>query len=454
MSFIISVLAFFVALGILITIHEYGHFWVARKMGVRVLRFSIGFGKPLFSWQGRDGTEFVVAAIPLGGYVKMLDEREGEVAADELDRAFNRKSVYARIAIVVAGPLANFILAIAAYWLMFVIGISSLLPIVAEPPKGTPAFEARVHNEDQLISVNGRSVASWEQARLLLMEGLLDTDQPLPLRVERALGGSEVLSLDLQGRSFLKAEGDPLRQLGLSPWWPQVSPQIGRVLSGGAAEKAGLQVDDLILSADGVHIESWQAWVKYVRARPEQRMELRLKRNGDVIVLFLTPALKQLKTQQIGYIGAAETRALPLRQQRLMTEVSYSPLEALQQAVEKTWQMSAITLQMLGKLLVGDASLKNISGPLTIAQYAGQSASVGLDHYLSFLALISISLGVLNLLPIPVLDGGHLLFFFIEAVKRRPLSEQTQMIGQQIGMFLLICLMGLAFYNDLARLLG
>jgi len=453
-SFIISLLAFFVALGILITIHEYGHFWVARKMGVKVLRFSIGFGKPLFSWRGSDDTEYVIAAIPLGGYVKMLDEREGEVAATELDQAFNRKSVYARIAIVVAGPLANFILAIAAYWLMFVIGISSLLPLMAEPPKESPAFEAGLRYEDQLLAVNGESVASWDQARLLLMEGLLDTDQPLQLQVQRESGEQSSLVMNLQGRSFLKEKGDPLRQLGLSPWWPEVPAQIGQVMSGGAAERAGLQADDLVLSADGVKIESWQTWVLYIRARPEQKIALRLERDGVVVDLELIPALKLLKNAQIGYIGAAETRAFPLRQQRLQTEISYPMFGALQQAAEKTWQMSVITLQMLGKLLVGEASLKNISGPLTIAQYAGQSAEMGLDYYLKFLALISISLGVLNLLPIPVLDGGHLLFFLVELVKRRPLSEQTQMIGQQIGMFLLICLMGLAFYNDLARLQG
>jgi len=453
-NFIISVLAFFAALGILITIHEYGHFWVARKMGVKVLRFSIGFGKPLFSWQGSDGTEYVIAAIPLGGYVKMLDEREGEVADNELDRAFNRQSVYARMAIVVAGPLANFILAIAAYWLMFVIGIASLLPIMAEPPQDSVAFEAGLRYEDQLLAVNGQSVASWDQARLSLMAGLLDTDLPLKIQVQRKEGEVASLTMNLQGRSFLKEEGDPLRQLGFSPWWPKMPPQIGQVIKNGAAERAGLQADDLILSADEVTIESWQAWVLYVRARPEQKIALRVKRNGDVIRLDLTPALKQIKSEKFGYIGAAKTRAFPLRQQRLKTEVSYAPLEALQQAAEKTWQMSVMTLRMLAKLVVGEASLKNISGPLTIAQFAGQSAAVGLDHYLSFLALISISLGVLNLLPIPVLDGGHLFFFIVEWVTRRPLSEQIQMIGQQIGMFLLICLMGLAFYNDLARLLG
>jgi regulator of sigma E protease len=449
-----SVLAFVVALGALITIHEYGHFWVARRLGVKVLRFSIGFGKPLVRWtRGADQTEYVLAAIPLGGYVKMLDEREGEVADAERHRAFNVQPVGSRIAIVAAGPLFNFLLAILAYWLTFVIGISGIKPLVGEVDPATLAAQAGFQYEDQIVAIDGQDTPTWTSVRIGLLEAALDTDAPVRVEVEDREGRLQIRSLPLGEVDLLKEEGDFLAKLGLNQWWPDVEPIVGGVLEGEAAERGGLQSGDRIVSADGTPITSWQAWVEYVRASPMRRIEVQVERHGEPLSVSLRPGVRQTEGGEIGYIGAYETQSGTIRA-RLQTQVRYDPLTALGESVSKTWEMSALTLRVLGKLVMGEAALKNISGPITIAQFAGQSASIGLDHYLNFIALISISLGVLNLLPIPVLDGGHLLYFVIEIVKRRPLSEQAQAFGQQLGLIMLAGLMGIAFYNDIARLLG
>ncbi len=459
-----NLLAFIVALGVLVTIHEYGHFWVARRCGVKVLRFSVGFGKPLWMRRGKvDDTEYVIAAIPLGGYVKMLDEREAPVPAEERHRAFNRKSVWARIAIVAAGPVANFLLAIAAYWLTFVIGISGLLPLVGAVPADSPAAAAGFVEGDRIVSVAGQSTPTWNSARLAIMEAALDTDAEggdgnaggagrVAVDVEDAYGLPQTRLLDI-GNQLLKEEGDAVGKLGLTPWWPQVEPVIAGVQPEGAAARAGLRAGDRILSGDGERIDSWRQWVDFVRARPDSDIALLIERDGTQLALSLRPARRDSDGGEIGYIGAWEDQTAA-QLARIRTVVRHDPLESIARAVERTWEMSSLTLRVLGKLVIGEAALSNISGPLTIAQYAGQSASIGLDHYLNFIALISISLGVLNLLPVPMLDGGHLLYFGIELVKGRPVSEQTQIWGQQLGMLLIMALMGLALYNDLSRLLG
>ncbi|MCB1755138.1 MAG: RIP metalloprotease RseP [Gammaproteobacteria bacterium] len=451
---IFNVLAFLVALGALITIHEYGHFWVARKVGIKVLRFSIGFGKPLFSRTGRqDGTEFAVAAIPLGGYVKMLDEREGPVAAAEKHRAFNNQSVWARIAVVVAGPLANFLLAILAYWAMFMIGISGLVPLVGGVEENSTAAKAGFAYEDQIIAVGDTETRTWNDVRMALLDKSLVSDESITVTVRDKEGYQVERHILIDSAKLLNGKGDVIGDMGLEHWWPDVEPVIGGVSPGGAAETAGLLPDDLILQANGEPVSSWRQWVTFIRANPDTDIALLIERNGMQQDLLIRPQARQEGAESIGFIGAWETRSQAMLE-RVRTTVQYGPLDSLQNAVARTWNMTVLTVQMLGKLIVGEASVENISGPITIAQFAGQSASIGLDHYLGFLALISISLGVLNLLPVPMLDGGHLLYFFIEILKGKPLSEKTQLYGQQIGMVLLAGLMSIAFYNDILRLVG
>ncbi len=453
-NILFSAAAFIVALGALVTFHEFGHYWVARRLNVKVLRFSVGFGRPL--WRrvaGADRTEYVIAAIPLGGYVKMLDEREGPVAPQERARAFNTQSLPRRTAIVVAGPLFNFILAIAAYWCTFVIGINGITPLLGEVDPQTAAGRAGFQQEDRIVSVNGEPTPTWSRVRIVILEQALDSDAPLLVQVQDAQGGTATRTLPLPSRSLLKEEGDFIGELGLVQWFPDVPPRIGGLLEDHAAARAGIAVGDLVLRADGTPINTWREWVTYVRGRPLQDIRLVVERAGGEVELQLRPGLKDTDAGQIGYIGAYEVESRPLLA-RMRTTVRYDPIEAAAQALERTWDMTTLTLRVLGKLLTGEAALRNISGPITIAQYAGQTASIGIDHYLNFLALISISLGVLNLLPIPVLDGGHLLYFAMEAVTRKPISERVQMYGQQIGLMILFGLMGLAFYNDIARLMG
>lgn len=454
-DFLFNIFAFIVALGVLITIHEFGHFWVARKSGVRVLRFSIGFGKPLLQKIGKDGTEYILAAIPLGGYVKMLDEREGNVPADQLDQAFNNKSVWTRIAIVAAGPIANFILAVIAYWAMFVIGISGVLPLVGGVEEQSAAARAGFQYEDQIIAVGDAQTRSWNEVRLALVDKSMAKADFIDIKVKDQNGNTANRSLVVDSDGLLNGKGDVIGELGIKHWWPDVSPVIGGVSPDGAAKESGLIAGDEILLANGQEVKNWRVWVELIRANPEKTIELLIERDGQRQTLDLRPKVKVLDAGEtrIGFIGAWETQSAELLK-RIRVVVSYGPLEAISAAAERTWNMSVLTVQMMGKLIVGEASIENISGPITIAKIAGQSASVGIDHYLSFLALISISLGVLNLLPVPVLDGGHLLYFFVEVVTGKPLSDKVQMFGQQIGMVLLAGLMSIAFYNDIVRLIG
>ncbi|MCM8594330.1 RIP metalloprotease RseP [Accumulibacter sp.] len=450
-SFLYYLAAFAVVLGILVVVHEFGHYLAARWLGVKVLRFSVGFGRPLCSWRlARDGTEWAIAAFPLGGYVKMLDEREGEVPAAELHRAFNRQRVWRRMAIVAAGPAANFLLAIVLYWGLFWNGTEEFRPIVALPVAGTPAAEARVEDGERILAVGGEKVATWQEMRWALLRMAVDHDS-VALEVINPRNEISLRLLDLSGIRNSGWEGDALERLGLNLYRPRLPPVLGKVSARGAAEAAGLLTGDLITAIDGQPIDSWAEVVRAVRSSPGSPLEFDVLRGDERLVIHVTPGVVDERGTEIGRIGAA-VREWPEARAELMTTVRYQPLPALAKALAETWDKSAFTLLMIGKMIVGEVSWRNISGPVTIADYAGQSARLGVDYYLKFLALVSISLGVLNLLPIPILDGGHLLYYLVEIIKRGPVSERTMEIGQQIGLTLLLMLMAFAFYNDINRL--
>ena len=447
-----SAVAFIVALGILISIHEFGHFWVARKVGIKVLRFSIGFGKALIRRTGKtDNTEFVLAAIPLGGYVKMLDEREGAVSKHEQHRAFNRQPLWARSAVVIAGPLANFLLAIVAYWLVMMIGISGVAPLIGAPEPDSAAAQSGFQYEDLIVSVNGQQTQTWTDARIALLEASLNASEPLQVEVELANGDRVFRELPVTQQQMLKSDGDAVANLGFRTWWPEVDPVVGDLVEGGAADNAGLQIGDRILSVDGEVLKSWRDLVSRVQPSADVPLAIEVERDGQQLEMTLTPEAAEVGGQTVGRIGIMETQSQAVADRSQVT-VQYPPVAAFGEALKRTWSMSVLTVRMMGKLVMGQASLDNISGPISIAQYAGQSASIGIDHYINFIALISISLAVLNLLPIPMLDGGHLVYFAAEAVIGKPVSERVQIWGQQLGIVLLGSLMFLAFYNDIWRL--
>lgn len=447
----ITILAFLVTLGILVTVHEYGHFQVARWCGVKVLRFSIGFGKPLFSRRfGKDQTEFVLAALPFGGYVKMLDEREAPVEnASDIPYAFNRQSVWKRIAIVSAGPAANLLLAILLYWVLFMQGVVGMKPILGEITQGSPAAVASMKPGELIQKVAGEPVNTWQDVRWIILQQFLKT--PV-IEVEALSGNHEVHLHRLALNSIDKDdyEGDFLDKLGLKPYQPSVPARVGEIVEGSAAEKAGLKVGDEILLINGVAIKQWEELVNTVRKNPGHLLSLKIKRGDGSLDLPITPDTAEENGQHIGRIGAAY-RMEQAELDKLLVTIPYTPLPALSKAIGKTWETSIFSLKMLGNMLTGNVSWKGISGPVTIASYAGQSAHIGWKAFLGFLALISISLGVLNLLPIPVLDGGHLLYYMIEIFKGSPVSEAVMETGQRVGLALLGLLMVVAFYNDFNR---
>ncbi len=454
MDILFTIGSFVVALAILIAVHEFGHFWVARRLGVKVLRFSIGFGRPLLRVQRHpDATEYVLALVPLGGYVKMLDEREEEVPAAQAHLAFNRQALWKRSAIVVAGPLFNFLFAIFAYWAIFISGDSGLRPIVGEVEPRSIAAEAGFQSGDELIRVGDREAGSWETALFAFVGKSLDGDE-LAVQVRDLSGRELVRWIPSDAVRSLAEEPDLLARLGLSPKRPILPAVIGELVPGEAAEAAGLRVGDRILAADGRPIEGWEDWVGMVRDHPNRAMAVDIERaDGERLALSVTPRLTEVDGATSGRIGAGVLVPDGIMDD-YRVEVHYGPFEALDRAVSKTVDMSVMTLRVVGRMLIGQASVENLSGPITIAETAGRTASYGLESFVKFLAVVSISLGILNLLPVPVLDGGHLLYFFIEWVKGSPLSEAAQMQGQKIGLFLLAALMSLAFYLDLSRLLG
>ena len=446
-----SLLAFIGAIALLVVIHELGHYWVARWCRVKVLRFSVGFGTVLYSKRFVEGgTEWVISAIPLGGYVRMLDEREGSVAPQELESAFNRKPVLQRMAIVIAGPAANLLLAVVLYAALFIYGVPGLKPVLGEVATATPAAHVQMVAQETLLSINGETVSSWEQARWILLEIALRGGEA-QIEGRTVQGETRWHNLSMQTLTPADLEGDFLRKLGLQPYRPLVLPVIGKLIEGGAAEHAGLRVGDHILGVDGRNVDKWEDLVEIVRNQPGKLLHFEVTRAEGLHVVDVTPETVEENGKAIGKIGVAP-QIDKSKFDALLTEVSYAPAAAFKQALVKTWETSLLSLKMMGKMIVGDMSLKNLSGPITIADYAGQSAQMGVISYLSFLALISISIGVLNLLPIPLLDGGHLLYYLMELIKGSPVSAQAWETGQKIGIFLLLTLMVLALYNDISRL--
>ncbi|MDZ7593439.1 MAG: RIP metalloprotease RseP [Thiobacillus sp.] len=449
MSVLSTILWFLIAIGILVVVHEFGHYLAARLAGVKVLRFSVGFGKPLLSRRfGRDRTEWVLSALPFGGYVKMLDEREGDVPAAEAHRSFNRATVWRRFGIVSAGPIANFLLAIVFYWALFLHGLPAMKPMIGEPPAGTPAAQAGLAAGDEIRRVNGHETQSFQDLRLNLLRAGVAGDA---LVLDLANGRS--VRLDAEPMQTENLEQDILRPLGIVRYDPVLDPVIGRVLPDGAAARAGFQPGDRLLAADGDPLASWQDWVQMIRQHPAQPLRIEYERQGRRGELTVVPDAVDEAGQRVGKIGAGpqiDEAVLAM----LMTEVRYGPVDALWHGAVKTWDMSLFTLEMMGRMVMGQVSWKNLSGPLTIADYAGQSAALGWISFVGFLALVSVSLGVLNLLPIPLLDGGHLMYYVAEVFTGRPVSERTMEIGSRIGMILLLLLMSFALFNDLQRLIG
>ena len=443
--------AFLVALCILIFIHELGHYTAARLCGVKVLRFSIGFGRMV--WQkrlGRDQTVWAISLFPLGGYVKMLDEREGEVPADEQHRAFNRQSVGERSVIVAAGPLANFALAIVLYWAIFMVGSQELLPILGKPPAGTPAAMATISNGDQVRAVDGRFVATWNDLRWLLLQKAAEQES-VELEIINEQNEISVRRLLLSAVSEQGWEGDGLERLGIGFYRPEVPPILGNVVAGGPAEHAGLKAGDKVLSVNGRPIAVWHEVVIHIRDSAESSLHLEIERQGQIAAVDVVPESISEPGRVVGKIGVAVAESGDIRRE-VRTFVNYGFFEAGGKAIAETWDKSIFSLVMMGKMLTGEVSWKNLSGPVAIADYAGKSAKLGLDYYIKFVALVSISLGVLNLLPVPMLDGGHLMYHIIEVIRGKPLSERAMEIAQQIGVSLLFVLMAFALFNDLNRL--
>jgi regulator of sigma E protease len=450
MSALYMLVGTLVALGVLVTIHEYGHFWVARRCGVKVLRFSVGFGSPLLRWHDRQGTEFVVAAIPLGGYVKMLDEREGDVPPELLDQSFNRKSVRQRIAIVAAGPVANFLLALLFFWVVAMLGSQQVRPVIGAVEAGSLADVAGLQVGQEIVAVDGEPTTGWAAVNLQLVSRLGESGN-LELSV-REPGSSVDSPRQVVLDNWLRGadEPDPIASLGIRPWRPVLQPVLAQLDPEGPAFAAGLQVGDRLLALDGQSLADWQQLVDQVRGLPGKQISLLVERQGQQLDVPLTLAARGEGEAVSGYLGAGVAGGdWPAE---MLREVSYGPLDAVVEGAKNTWAMSVLTLNSLKKMLFGELSVKNLSGPITIAKVAGASAESGLSDFLKFLAYLSISLGVLNLLPIPVLDGGHLLFYLVEWVRGRPLSERVQGWGMQIGISLVVGVMLLALVNDLSRL--
>jgi regulator of sigma E protease len=447
-----TLLAFVFAIAILVVFHELGHYAVARLCDVKVLKFSIGFGKALYTKRfGNGETEWALSAIPLGGYVKMLDEHEGDVAERDLPRAFNRKPVLQRMAIVVAGPIANLLLAVALYFILFIHGVPGIKPVLGEIVPNTPAAAAGLQSKQTIISIDGQPTPSWQEIRWILLDMVLQ-HKTAKFELQNAQGEKSFRMLEMSNLTAADLDGDFMQKLGLQPYQPPTYPVIGKLVEGSVAQRAGLQVNDRVLRANGQEIALWEDWVNVVRSHPGQKMDIEIERAGAVLKLSLTPDVFDEAGKTIGRIGAA-AQIDRAAFEAMLIEVRYPPLAALSEALRKTWETAVVSLKMMGKMVQGEVSLKNLSGPITIADYAGQSAQMGLGAYIGFLALISISLGVLNLMPIPLLDGGHLLYYSVELVKGSPVSEGLWEAGQKVGIALLVTMMAFALYNDISRLI-
>lgn len=445
-----SVGGYLLAVAVLVSFHEFGHFWVARRLGVKVLRYAMGFGRPLWKRVGRDGTEYVIAALPLGGYVRMLDEREGPVAASELSRAFNRQHLLTRVAIVAAGPIFNFVLAVAAYWAVFVIGMPDLKPFIAAPAEQSVAARMGLQSGDRIVSADGHPIVTWSALRTLLISHALDRS-PMSVAVLRGHEAPRELQMD-----FSSVRVDPeflFDDLGLHAYQPPLPAVLSEVLPNSPAAQAGFVVGDRLLSNDGQAISSWQQWAAFVHAHPGHVTRVSVLRGGvahDVNVLLGSQGQGD---HRIGRFGAG-VEDQPQLWHDLQSEYRLDPLAAVPAALTQTWRMSSLTGVLLWRVVTGDISPRNLGGPIRTAEAAGVAVRLGLVSFLSFLAFVSINLGLVNLLPVPVLDGGHLLYYLVEAVRGTPLSERAQAFGQQVGLTLLALLIGFVFYNDIVSQLG
>ena len=452
-NFFYYLAAFALVLGVLIVVHEFGHYIVARCVGVKVLRFSVGFGRALWSRRiGRDGTEWAIGAFPLGGYVKMLDEREGPVAPEELHRSFNRQRVWRRMAIVAAGPVANLILAVVLYWGLFWHGVEELKPVFGTPVAASPAASAGFENGERALKVGGDFVQTWQDMRWVLLRKAVDQDS-VEFEVVNPHQEIAIRRLDVSLARADGWKGDALDKLGLRFFQSNSPPVVGEITPGSAAAATDLRPGDVIVAIDQKPIATGADVVGIVRVSAGKTLSFTVKRADKPLEISITPVAEERDGQKIGRIGALIKEG-GFERDELMVTVRYGPFSSFGKAVTETWDQSAFSLVMFGKMITGEVSWRNIGGPVTIADYAGRSAKLGLNYYLKFMALVSISLAVLNLLPIPILDGGHLLYYLVEIVKRGPLSERSMEIGQQIGLALLLMLMVFAFYNDINRLIS
>ncbi len=449
LEFLQTLIAFIVALGLLIFVHEYGHFWVARRCGVRVLKFSIGFGKPLFSWHDRRGTEFCVAALPLGGFVKMLGEAGSDVGSDEIKESFAHKSVYQRFAIVSAGPLINLVFAIFLYWVLFVSGVTALAPFVGDVKPDSMAQSAGFQPLDEIIAVNDQPVESWDDVTMVLV-ALIGEDSTFTFKVVPE-GGSQPVERKVKVSQWMTGSEKvhPMELLGMAPYFPKVPAILGELVPGKAAVTQGLQTGDQVVAVNGVTIETWDEWVMLIRQNPGTQMQVGVLRDGQTLGMSITPEpFTQQDGSVVGQIGAHLQAGLAEFPDFMVREQQYGPIAAIGKALTHAWSRIHLTITSIGKMVTGKISVENLSGPITIAKIAGDSAQYGMESFFNFLAYLSISLGVLNLLPIPVLDGGHLMYYLAEMIKGSPVSEKAQAFGNSVGLTLLIMFMGLAFYND------
>ena len=443
-----SLIFFLIALAILIIIHEYGHFWVARRCGVKVLRFSVGFGKPIWQKVGKDGTEYVLAPIPMGGYVKMLDEREMPVSEEQAQFAFNRQSLAKRVAIVSAGPIANLIFAILAYWMLFVVGVSGIKPIIDDVHPASIAAQAGLNPGDEILQVDGKRTPTWNSVYKALIQKAEYGERTEILVLTSGIEQQYALVIP---QVSIDQASSILDKIGIEPLRPAIKPVLGEIVPDSPAQKAGLKVGDVLLSSQQQTIDNWSKWVELIQASAGKELNIEIQRNEQRLTLTLTPQAGDDGKGRIGAVVDASQSTIP---QELQAELSYGPVEASWQAVIQTWDFSTSTLKSLWGMITGKVSTDNLGGPISIAQIAGSSAEQGVTSFISFLAMISITLGILNLLPIPMLDGGHLAMFAVEAVRGKPISEITQMQIQKVGFLILIMVMFIAFFNDLTRVFG
>ena len=448
-----SIWAFAITIAVLVVFHEFGHYLVARLCGIKVLRFSVGFGKILYSRRfGNGETEWALSAIPLGGYVKMLDEREGDVPPHELARAFNRKPAWQRMAVVVAGPVFNLLLAVVLYFGLFSYGVTDLKPELGEVPVNTPAAQAQLQAHEIVVSINGEPMPGWNEVRWRLLVLSL-RGAPVEIVGRTPDGAEHRHTLDLGGIKPADLNGPFMHKLGLQPNLPILLPVIGKLVAGDVAERTGLRSGDRVLRVDGRDIATFDDWAEVVRAHPEHRLHMELERDGQRMAMDITPRKEMEQGKVIGRVGAYP-QSDPHAMDAFLTEVRYGPAGALGQALQRTWDISSVSIEMLGRMVLGQASVKSLSGPINTAKYAGESVSLGVMPFIFFLAAISVGVGVLNLLPIPILDGGHLLYYTAELVTGRPVPESAWETGQKIGAVVLAALMILVFYNDISRLLA